>query len=107
MRTVLLAAVALSAMTSMAVAEPKRLAEAEMSRITAGFIGDDAVSVDVGGIAVGSTVGPVSVQTNVAVSTAVATALTVFGNQVAAVAENVDQLGNVASQGVNTSSPNP
>lgn len=105
MKRVLLATVALGAMTSMAAAEPKRLVDTEMSQVTAGFIGSGEINV--GGVTVNPTIGPVTVQTNVAVSTAVANAVGVLSTQVEATAANFDELANMANQGVNSSFPQP
>jgi hypothetical protein len=107
MKRVLLATVALGAMTSMAAAEPKRLVDTEMSQVTAGFIGSGEINVGVGGVTVNPTIGPVTVQTNVAVSTAVANAVGVLSTQVEATAANFDELANMANQGVNSSFPQP
>jgi hypothetical protein len=111
MKRVLLAAVAFSTVTMGAAAEPKRMADADMRRITAGFVDQGGLNVGVGDVTVSPTIGPVVVNTpvvtntatNVAVSTAVATAVLAFGDQVSAAASNYDEQVNELGLGVSSS----
>jgi hypothetical protein len=107
MTRVLLAALALVAMTAVAAAEPKTMADAEMNHVTAGLIDPGGINVGLGDISINPAVGPVNVitgvNTNVAASTAVATAVGVFGEQAAAAAQNAQQLSNTLGVGITSS----
>lgn len=106
MKRVLLAVVVLGAMTSAAVAEPKKLADADLRGVAAGFLTVPTPTVGPVNVGVGvGSPGPVTVlpQFNIAAQTSVANAIGVFNKGlVDADAANTGGLGNTA--GVDVSS---